>query len=260
VSAIRGPGRWALALVRGGKPFGRVAASRAIVGRNRSRVDPTAGRFTHRDVVRFLDDAFERFEREVPGLPGEPTVGSRQNVMLAALTLSLLEVLEKSGVERDYAIELTGDTCWRFYRHWGRITKTVTSLASRDPTCAAPSPITRANGKPPISAPARGATWTMRSQRCGEPAYSDPAPSSLALTAVTSAFTPYLRTASRPRPTRCRWPISSCLLIAAQESSITRGETYTRAGRHTRGFDGRETRHGRGMRTADGTADAPKSA
>jgi hypothetical protein len=71
------------------------------VGRNRSRVDPTAGRFTHCDVVRFLDDAFERFEREVPGLPGEPTVGSRQNVMLAALTLSLLEVLEESGVERD---------------------------------------------------------------------------------------------------------------------------------------------------------------
>jgi hypothetical protein len=126
-----GPGRWALALVRSGKPFGRVAASRAIVGRNRSRTDPTAGRFTHRDVVGFLNDAFER---EIPDLPDEPTLGSRQNVMLAALTLSLLEVLEESGVERDYAIELTGDTCWRFYRHWGRITKTVTSFLSRDPT------------------------------------------------------------------------------------------------------------------------------
>ncbi len=129
-----GPGLWALALVRRGKPFGRVAASRAIVGRNRSRTDPTAGRFTHRDVVGFLNDAFERFEREAPSLPGEPTLGSRQNVMLAALTLSLLEVLEESGVERDYAIELTGDTCWRFYRPWGRITKTVTSVVSRDPT------------------------------------------------------------------------------------------------------------------------------
>src|ERR1700691_4254612 len=67
----------------------------------------------------------------------------------------------------------------------------------------------------------------MRSQRCGEPAYSDPAPSSLALTAVTSAFTPYLRTASRPRPTRCRWPISSCLLIAAQEQHYERGDIHT---------------------------------
>jgi ubiquinone biosynthesis protein len=54
--------------------------------------------------------------------------------MLAALTLSLLEVLEESGVERPYAIELTGDTCWRFYRHWGRITTVATGLISRDPT------------------------------------------------------------------------------------------------------------------------------
>ena len=125
---------WLLTLLRRGKPFGRVAASRAIVGRNRSRSDPTAGRFTHRDAAGFIDDAFERFEREVPGLPGEPTLGSRQNVMLAALTLSLLESLEQAGVERDYAIELVGDTCWRFYRHWGHVKKAVTSLLSRDPT------------------------------------------------------------------------------------------------------------------------------
>jgi len=120
--------------VRHGAPFARIAASKAIVGRNRARTDPTAGRFTQRDVAGFVRDAFDRFERHVPGLPGEPTVGSRQNVMLAALTLSLLEALQGAGVEREYAIELTGDTCWRFYRHWGRITKAVTSLISRDAT------------------------------------------------------------------------------------------------------------------------------
>lgn len=128
------PSRLAVMLVHHGKAFARVAAGRAIVGRNRSRTDPTAGRFTRREVARFVNDAFDRFERQVPGLPGEPTVGSRQNVMLAALTLSLLEILEEAEVERGYAIELTGDTCWRFYRHWGRITKTVTNLMSRDPT------------------------------------------------------------------------------------------------------------------------------
>jgi ubiquinone biosynthesis protein len=85
-------------------------------------------------VAVFVNDAFERFESLVPELPSEPTVGSRQNVMLAALTLSLLDVLEQAGVERGYAIELTGDTCWRFYRQWGRITATVTKLMSRDPT------------------------------------------------------------------------------------------------------------------------------
>lgn len=36
-------------------------------------------------------------------------VPGRQNVMLAALTLSLLDVLEDAGIERGYAIELTGE-------------------------------------------------------------------------------------------------------------------------------------------------------
>jgi hypothetical protein len=128
------PSRWALTLVRRGKPFGRAAAGRAIVGRNRSRTDPTAGRFTHHDVSGLIDTAFELFERHVPDLPSEPTIGSRQNVMLAVLTLSMLESLEQAEVERGYAIELVGDTCWRFYRQWGRVTKTVTNLISRDPT------------------------------------------------------------------------------------------------------------------------------
>jgi L-2-amino-thiazoline-4-carboxylic acid hydrolase len=132
--AAPAPSRLAVMLIRRGKPFARVAADRAIVGRNRSRTDPTAGRFTHREVARFVNDAFDRFEGQVPGLPREPTVGSRQNVMLAALTLSLLEILEESGVERSYAIELTGDTCWRLYRHWGRATKKVAGLVSRAPT------------------------------------------------------------------------------------------------------------------------------
>jgi hypothetical protein len=127
------PNPWVVRIVRSVKPFARVAASRAIVGRNRSRTDPTAGRFTHPEIAGLVNDAFDRFEHQASGLPSEPTVGSRQNVILAALTLCLLEALEQAGVERGYAIELTGDTCWRFYRHWGRLTKTLTSLISRDP-------------------------------------------------------------------------------------------------------------------------------
>jgi L-2-amino-thiazoline-4-carboxylic acid hydrolase len=126
--------QWVLRMARAVRPFARVAASRAIVGRNRSRTDPTAGRFTAPEVADLVGDAFARLDRRVPDLSSEPTTGSRQNVMLAALTLCLLEGLEDAGVDRDYAIELTGDTCWRFYRHWGRVTKTLTSIISRDPT------------------------------------------------------------------------------------------------------------------------------
>jgi hypothetical protein len=123
-----------LALVRRAEPLARIAAIRAIVGRNRSLTDPTKGRFTRPEVTGFVNDAFVQFERLVPDIPSEPTVGSRQNVMLAALTLSLMEVLVLAGVERSYAIELTGDTCWRFYRQWGRATKVVTSIISGNPT------------------------------------------------------------------------------------------------------------------------------
>jgi hypothetical protein len=127
--------RWTVALVRRGKPFAMVAANRAISGRNRSRTDPTAGRFTRRDTTNLVCAAFDRFELKTPTLPpGEPTRGSRQNVVLAAFTLVLLEALEDAGVERSYAIELVGDVRWRFYRQWGRVTQTATRFVSTDPT------------------------------------------------------------------------------------------------------------------------------
>lgn len=130
-SSVPGPG--SIALVRAARPFVHVAARRALVGRNRSRIEPTVGRFRRPEVKELVAAAFERFERHVPDLPGEPTLGSRQNIMLAALTLSFLEALEEAGVERAYAIELTGDACWRFYSHWGQVTGAATKVMSRDP-------------------------------------------------------------------------------------------------------------------------------
>jgi hypothetical protein len=127
------PAPWMVAAVRAGKPFVRGVACRAIAGRNRSRNDPTAGRFTRAQISRIVNGGFERFERQAPDLPREPTLGSRQNVLLAALTLSFLEALEANGIERGYAIELTGDVCWRFYRQWGQGTRAATRLITRDP-------------------------------------------------------------------------------------------------------------------------------
>jgi hypothetical protein len=127
------PGRWVIAGVRAARPFARVAARAAIVGRARSRTYPSEGRFTHSEITRIVDGAFLRFEHHVPGLPCEPTLGSRQNVTLAALTMSFLEALEGAGIERSYAIELTGDTCWRFYRQWGSLTRAATRSITGDP-------------------------------------------------------------------------------------------------------------------------------
>ena len=119
-----------LALLR---PWVRWAARAAIVGRNRSRTDPGAGRFTRKDIDRLLGAAWANFDRLTPELPGEPTHGSRQNVVLACLTLSMLEALTADGVEREYAIELIGDTCCKVYAQWGQIPRVLTRLRTRDP-------------------------------------------------------------------------------------------------------------------------------
>jgi L-2-amino-thiazoline-4-carboxylic acid hydrolase len=130
--SARAPSRrpLALALLR---PWVRWAARSAITGRNRSRSDPAAGRFTRADVDRLLAAAWAEFDRRAPDLPREPTRGSRQNVMLACLTLSMLHALTAEGIDRDHAIELVGDTCWKIYAQWVQIPQAISRLLTRDP-------------------------------------------------------------------------------------------------------------------------------
>jgi ubiquinone biosynthesis protein len=115
------------------RPWVRWAARAAITGRNRSRTEATAGRFTRGDVDRLVAAAWANFDRRVPGLPRESTVGARQNLILACLTLSMLEALLADGIDRDYAIELIGDVCWKVYAQWGQIPRVVSRLITRDP-------------------------------------------------------------------------------------------------------------------------------
>jgi L-2-amino-thiazoline-4-carboxylic acid hydrolase len=114
------------------KPWVRWAARSALAGRNRSRSDPTAGRFTRADVDRMLARAWSDFDRRAPQLPHEPTLGARQNLLLACLTLSMLGALLAEGIERDYAIELVGNACWKVYAQWGQIPRVLSRLRTRD--------------------------------------------------------------------------------------------------------------------------------
>jgi L-2-amino-thiazoline-4-carboxylic acid hydrolase len=115
------------------KPWVRWAARAAIAGRSRSGGDAGAGRFTRSDVDRLLGAAWANFDRLAPEVPHEPTLGSRQNLLLACLTLSMLQALTAEGIERDYAIELVGDVCWKVYAQWGQIPRLASRLLSRDP-------------------------------------------------------------------------------------------------------------------------------
>ena len=104
-----------------------------LTGRGRRRSDRAAGRFTRGDIDQLVRGAWAKGADQRAALPEEPTLGSRQNVVLAALTLALLNQLTQSGVARDYAIELTGDVCWRIYRRWGQAAGLLAHVVSRDP-------------------------------------------------------------------------------------------------------------------------------
>lgn len=114
--------------IDGVKPILRRTVRRTLVGRARDATDGTAGRFTRGDADRVLEETWERFGSLAADRPAQPTVGARQNVLLACLTLAFFRVLLDSGIERAYAIELVGDTAWRIYARWGRLATAITAL------------------------------------------------------------------------------------------------------------------------------------
>lgn len=109
------------------------AAHQVLIGRNRAPHDLEKGRFAKAEVDRLLEQSWREFDKLVADPSCEPTFGSRMNVRLAVLTLAMLHSLTMNGIERRYAIELIGDTCWKIYQSWGRVGRFLGWLSRRDP-------------------------------------------------------------------------------------------------------------------------------
>jgi hypothetical protein len=133
------------------RPIGAWAARRALVGRNRSRHAPQLGRFTRADVDRLLANAWHRYDAQAPDLPVQPTLGSRMNIRLACLTMSLFRALLEEGVERAYAVELAADVTWKVYAQWGRLAQLRSRM--RPPTEATLAARVRPDGTVALSFP-----------------------------------------------------------------------------------------------------------
>lgn len=90
------------------KPLVWLASRSALTGRNRSRCKPEKGRFTSADVNRLLGRAWRGFDDLAPAVPVQPTVGSRMNVLPAALMVSMLNALlaaESSKTTRSTCVQ-----------------------------------------------------------------------------------------------------------------------------------------------------------
>lgn len=135
------------------KPLIRWAASQAFVGKNRAPNEPEKGRLTRVEVNRLIDQSWQDFDELVPDVSHEPTFGSRMNVRLAALSLAMLRSLTSAGIERQYAIELIGDACWKIYQYWGRVGRFIGhTLSRRDSIKDQASRVTK-DGSWPMSFP-----------------------------------------------------------------------------------------------------------
>lgn len=135
------------------RPIIRWAARQAFVGRNRAPNEQEKGRFTQAEVNRLINQSWRDFDELIQDVSREPTFGSRMNVRLAALSLAMLQSLTAAGIERKYAIELIGDTCWKIYQYWGRVGRFIGRfLSRRDPIKDHASRVTK-DGSWPMSFP-----------------------------------------------------------------------------------------------------------
>lgn len=106
---------------------------RALVGRQRSRGRPDAGRFDRGDTKRLARIALRHFDALLASTPDEKTRGARLMIRNGMLSLALYRGLRDMGLSPEYATELCGDFLWAAYRAQVRLQKWFGRLSSRDP-------------------------------------------------------------------------------------------------------------------------------
>ncbi len=119
--------QWAL------QPALKWAARRAWVGKPRRREQPGAQTFTPAEVDQILIRGWQNYLLLAPDIPREPTLGNKQNMILAGITLAIFQSLLLGGIERDYAVELIANAAWQIYEKWGRVPRALARLQTRDP-------------------------------------------------------------------------------------------------------------------------------
>lgn len=113
----------------------RHAAYQMVAGRLVERGRPERGRFLRTDVDAILAQAWSNVDEMLPfaELRRIPTLGNRQNVYLAVVTLAAYRAFVDAGVERQYAIELFADVGWKLYERFVSLPRWIARLATRDP-------------------------------------------------------------------------------------------------------------------------------
>lgn len=113
----------------------RKAAYQILMGRLLDREQPERGRFLRHDVDAILSQTWREVDELLPEAHLEriPTLGNRQNVFLAVLTVGAYHALRQAGIEKEYAIELFADMGWKVYAKFLPLPKLIARIITRDP-------------------------------------------------------------------------------------------------------------------------------
>lgn len=116
-------------------PLLRRSLRRHRTGRMVDPDDESRGRFLRSGadgVARRLDQECDAM-LPVASIEHLPTAGSRINVALTVMTISLYRSLVHEGVPKAHAMELTSDVVWHFYSIGGRTVHRIAGFRSRHP-------------------------------------------------------------------------------------------------------------------------------
>jgi hypothetical protein len=113
----------------------RRGAYQILQGRVINKDVPQKGRFSQAQVNDLLADIRRNFDDMLPeaNLRQFPTMGNRQNLLLAVATRAAYISFVEAGIERSYATELIGDIAWRIYATWVPPLRFLARLITRDP-------------------------------------------------------------------------------------------------------------------------------
>lgn len=111
------------------------SAYQILMGRYLDRIQPQMGRFDRMRVDTIIEQTWQKLEQMLPGaqLDQLKTMGNRQNVFLAVVTLAAYRSFLEAGVEKEYATELISDIAWKVYLSWIPLPRFIARLVTRDP-------------------------------------------------------------------------------------------------------------------------------
>ncbi len=126
---------WAGVLKTLYRPIVKRSFYRSLIGRMIEPGSPEKGRLLKHQVKSMVSSFWGEMEDIdlIDAFETLPSLGNQHNVFLAAITVAAYRTLRKSGLQKDYTLDLMGDLGWQVYISIVGAPKFIAKLIARSP-------------------------------------------------------------------------------------------------------------------------------